>query len=181
MVPDNTHIDYEELVERYQKGEKKALKVLIIEFHPRLCRTIGYYTGESEPIDDLAQECWYDIIMGLADLHLKISFSAWALTIARRKAIDWIRKQQRNRKKMETLKLESEADKDNEVNTEEAKLDRVHLGIRQLTESQRVVLKLFYLENLSIEEISQVLKISVGTVKSRLYYAREELKELIDN
>ncbi|MDZ7715297.1 MAG: RNA polymerase sigma factor [Balneolaceae bacterium] len=181
MAADNTHIDYEKLVERYQQGEQQALKVLILEFHPRLCRTIGYYTGDSEPVDDLAQECWYDIIRELTYLQLKISFSAWALTIARRKAIDWIRQQQRNRKKMEAVEQQSRTDSNNHADEEQGRLHKVRKGISQLPESQRIVLKMFYLDNLSINEIGQVLEISVGTVKSRLYYAREELKELIDN
>ena len=181
MVTDNKHIDYEKLVDRYQQGEKEALEVLIQEFHPRLRRTIGYYIQNNEPIDDLAQECWYDIIQGLADLQLKISFSAWALTIARHKTIDWIRQQQRNWKKRESIKQQAGIDSGDHGDIEESRIDKVNTGISLLPESQRIVLKMFYLDNLSIKEISKVLEINVGTIKSRLYYARESLKELIDN
>ena len=56
-------------------------------------------------------------------------------------------------------------------------LKRIRVEIEQLPESQKIVLKLFYLENLSISEVSGVLGISEGTVKSRLFTARESLKK----
>jgi len=84
------YISSEQLVEQYQNGNRDALKLLIKNFHPKMIRTIRYYTHSSEPADDLAQECWYHIIRQLGQVDLEISFDAWALAIAKRKAIDWI-------------------------------------------------------------------------------------------
>jgi|AntRauTorckE6833_2_1112554.scaffolds.fasta_scaffold15685_3 RNA polymerase sigma-70 factor (ECF subfamily) len=175
------HIDYELLISGYQNGDEKALRLLIKKFHPRLVRTIYYYTNDQASVDDLAQECWYAIIEKLEELKLKISFEAWALTIARRKAIDWIRAQQRARKQAEALKVEagSEVQSSEEDNKEED-LEKIRIGIQQLSPTQQIVLNMFYLENLSLSEISKVLGASKGTVKSRLFYAREELKNSIN-
>lgn len=85
------HTNYELLVVRYQNGDEKALRLLIKSFHPKLVQTIYHYTKDRASIDDLAQESWYAIIKKLAELKLKISFEAWALTIltiTRRNAID---------------------------------------------------------------------------------------------
>lgn len=175
------YTDNELLVKRYQNGDKEALQLLIKRFHPKLVRTIYYYTKDQRPVDDLAQECWYAIIEKLAELELKISFEAWALTIARRKTIDWIRAQQRSRKQAKAMKAEAKSEvQSNKADKKEDKLEKIRIGIHQLSPSQRIVLNMFYLENLSLSEISKVLDISKGTVKSRLFYAREELKNNIN-
>jgi len=67
------------------------------------------------------------------------------------------------------------------VDDDDEKLDEIRVGIQQLPMSQRIVLSMFYMENLSLAEISSVLDVSKGTVKSRLFYAREKLKTIINN
>lgn len=169
------------LVKRYQNGDTKALQLLIKEFHPKLVKTIYYYTKNYEPVDDLAQECWYSIIKNLEKLKLEISFEAWALTIARRKAVNWIRLQQRLRKQAKLIKDETQTEVQcNKADNKDDKLEKTRIGIQQLPTSQKIVLNMFYTENLSLSEISKVLKISEGTVKSRLFYAREKLKKTIN-
>lgn len=91
------------LVHRYQNGDDEALKLLIKKFHPVMVRTVVHFTRNYSAVDDIVQECWYSIIEKLGGLDLQISFDAWALTIAKRKAIDWIRKQQRMRKQAGAL------------------------------------------------------------------------------
>jgi len=174
------YISNETLIDQIQKGDKRSLQLLIKRFHPKLVGTITYYTKNKTPVDDLAQECWYVIIEKLEKLDLKISFEAWALTIARRKSIDWIRKQQQMRKQAQEVKKEAASkSKDSDTNDMKIMLDKIHSGIQLLSPTQQIVMKLFYLENLSLREICNVLEIPEGTVKSRLFNARESLKEII--
>lgn len=158
------------------------MKLLIKRFHPKLLKTIRYTINRNEPAEDIAQECWYAIIQQLDELEIKISFDAWALTIARRKSIDWIREQQRVRKYGHKLQAETKAESDLEKEDSEQLSDllkTIHNGILQLPPTQRIVLKMFYLENLNLKEISHEISIPEGTVKSRLFVARESLKEII--
>jgi RNA polymerase sigma-70 factor (ECF subfamily) len=182
MANNSEHTDYNSLVTQYQDGDQKALRLLIREFHPKLKQVVYATTRDYASVDDLVQECWHSIIPKLDSVTLKISFEAWALTIARRRAIDWIRDQQVARRRSDKLKKEAETEalKD-ESDDKEEKLDEIRLGIQQLPMSQRIVLTMFYLENLSLSEISSVLDVSKGTVKSRLFYARETLKSIINN
>lgn len=178
------HISSEQLVEQYQEGNRDALKLLIKKHHPKMTRTIRYYTQSSEPVNDLVQECWYHIIRQLGQLDLKISFEAWVLTIAKHKAIDWIRQQQKNRKlDMELMNQNADDENRDEFTLAgdewQDKLGKIQSAIQQLPKHQNIVLSLFYLENLSVKEISNVLKISTGTVKSRLFHAREKLKSIL--
>lgn len=156
------------------------MEELIKRFHPKLRDRIYYHTRDKDSLDDLTQEAWYGIITSLDSVSLQISFDVWAYSIARRKAIDWIRKNQRQRNKAEQLQHEQ---KTNQYEVTDAVPDEliesIHIHIQKLPASQQIVLKMFYLENLSIKEISQTLAISDGTVKSRLYNARKNLKKVL--
>lgn len=162
----------------YQSGDEDALKQLIRLTHPKMEKVICSSIRKKSAAEDLVQECWYAIIPQLKTLKIEISFQAWALSIAKRKAIDWIRTQQKQRKINERSDIE--ADDSIELESQDTmheKLKKVRVEIEQLPESQKIVLKLFYLENLSLKEVSGVLGISEGTVKSRLFTARESLKK----
>lgn len=182
MAKHSEHTDYNSLVTQYQEGDQKSLRLLIRRFHPRLKQAVYSTTRHRASVDDIVQECWYSIIPKIDSLTLKISFEAWALTIAKRRAIDWIRHQKVERKRAAVLENEAiEEPIRDKANSKVEKLDEIRLGIQQLPMSQRIVLTMFYLENLSLSEISGVLDVSKGTVKSRLFYARETLKSIINN
>jgi RNA polymerase sigma-70 factor (ECF subfamily) len=66
-----------------------------------------------------------------------------------------------------------------EGNSRDSRINELRKSMNLLSDAQRIVLELFYVENLSIKEISSVLGISAGTVKSRLFSAREYLKKTI--
>ena len=110
------------------------------------------------------------IIKGIRKLQDPARFRAWAYRITTNKSIDWIRKS----KKVKRVGLE-------EIQEQQSSLKK-DSGIKELLEKldigKKVVLSLYYFEQLSIEEISAALNIPKGTVKSRLASARKELKEL---
>ncbi len=183
MGKEKEHILNDYLVAKYQNGDQKALKLLIKQFHPRIEQQIFAQTRDKTSLDDLVQESWYAIIGGLASVNLRISFEVWALSIARRKAIDWIREQQRARKRAQMIAQEEKTENPSEEDFLDIILERkarLKVAISGLPHSQRIVLTMFYLENYSVKEISEVLRISGGTVKSRLFNAREHLKEILN-
>ncbi len=158
------------LVMDSQSGSAKAMEILVSRWQKRLWRYAFNLTGDSEAAWDITQESWLGIIKGLRKLHDPARFRAWAYRIVTNKVNDWIR---RNRK------------------VKEVGLDEIHeqqytekkdIGVKELLErldmKKRVVLNLRYFEQLSIPEIGIALKIPKGTVKSRLFSARNELKEL---
>ena len=183
MRKEEKHILNDYLVAKYQSGDEEALKLIIRQFHPRLKQQIFAQTGDQSSLDDLVQESWYAIIRGLSSVNLQISFEVWALSIARRKAIDWIREQQKSRQKAQLILQEEKAKSVNEEEVLDIILERkarLKQAIIKLPHSQRIVLTMFYLENYSVKEISEILSISGGTVKSRLFTAREHLKEIFN-
>ncbi|XWN37986.1 MAG: sigma-70 family RNA polymerase sigma factor [Balneola sp.] len=176
----SNHILNESLVREYQSGEKEALKELIRRFNPQLRSKIYFHTRNKDSVQDISQDCWYAIITKLEEVKFQIGFEAWALNIARNKSIDWIRQQQRGRRdKTESGRENTSQTKELDDELKETKIAELRKSMSLLSDAQRIVLELFYLENLTIKEISSVLGISSGTVKSRLYTAREYLKKTI--
>jgi len=181
MNKNSDHIINEELARRYQSGDKEALKELIRRFNSSLVTKIYSQTRNRESVEDIVQECWYAIINNLDEIKFQIGFEAWAMNIARNKAIDWIREQQKVRKRRQLLtdyKDVSAKDENGELRL--TQLQEIRARMVLLPQAQRIIVELFYKDNLSLIEISEILNISKGTVKSRLFAARERLKRLIN-
>ncbi len=174
------------LVLQYQNGDKKALSLLVNRWHTKLCKQAYFYTKDIGIAKDIAQDSWSVIIKRIASLKEPNSFGSWALTIVNRKAIDWTRKNKRNKEKLQTYYENSQVNHDRKINNNNIEDDHTNITnsttkvvldtIKKLPKNQQIILRLFYVEEYSIFEISNILTISKGTVKSRLFYAREKLK-----
>ena len=158
------------LVMDSQDGNAKAIEILVNRWQKRLWQHAKRLTGDTEAAWDITQQSWIGIIKGLRRLQDPASFRSWAYRITTNKSIDWIKRS----KDARLLKIEELAELGDE--------GKVETGIRELMEKlavkKKAVLSLYYFEQLSVAEISSVLKVPAGTVKSRLSNARKELKEL---
>tara|TARA_R110002073_G_scaffold40547_1_gene114827 strand:- start:33651 stop:34226 length:576 start_codon:yes stop_codon:yes gene_type:complete len=177
------------LVLQYQAGNKKALSLLVKRWHLKLCKQAFWYTNDQDVAKDIVQDCWSIILKKIAGLKDTNSFGSWALTIVNRKAIDWLRKEKNADKKLQSYyndsKISYDAIENNTTGTNEAIFTNpdttniVKSAIEKLPKNQQIIIKMFYLEAYKMNEISTILGVSVGTVKSRLFYAREKLKSQI--
>ena len=153
-----------------QRGSVKALEILVSRWQKRLWQYVYNLTSNADASWDITQESWLSIIKGLRKLQDPARFKAWAYRIATNKSIDWIRKS----KAVKRISIE-------EIE-EQRTCQKKDSGIKELLDKlefgKKVVLSLYYFEQLTVPEISTALKIPKGTVKSRLYSARRELKEL---
>ncbi len=165
------------LVLQYQSGSNKALSLLVGKHHPKLCRHAYWYTHDLDAAKDIVQDCWGIIMKKVTGLRDPNRFGSWALRIVTRKSLDYVNK---NIKERDGL-VEFGRTNDQDTNTyyNESDLDKLRTGVRTLPRDQQQVLHLFYMEDYSLKEISTILGIPPGTVKSRLYHAREKLKTII--
>ncbi|PHR72210.1 MAG: RNA polymerase subunit sigma-24 [Lutibacter sp.] len=165
------------LVIEYQSGNKKAIALLVKRWHIEFCKFAFWYTKDADVAKDIAQDCWTVILNKLDTLQEPKQFKSWAISIVNRKSIDWIRKRNREREKIKKYSQENSNTvfEENTENQEEVKLLLLKT-IKTLSKHQQTILKLFYTQNYTLKEISELLKISIGTVKSRLFHAREKLK-----
>ncbi|MGW9685848.1 RNA polymerase sigma factor [Flagellimonas sp. 2504JD1-5] len=165
------------MVLEYQSGNEKSFPLLVKRHHLRLCRHAYRYTKDIEASKDIVQESWKLIIDKMYSLKEPNSFASWATKIVTRKSLDYVKSIQRNREKVERYYLETKVE--DAEDTRESDIKRLLLTIKELPENQQLVLKLFYIEEYSLKEISSILGISVGTTKSRLFHAREKLKTIL--
>lgn len=174
-MEDSSKTSDAKLVIAYQLGNKKAIAILVERWHQKFCRQAYWYTKDKDAAKDIAQDSWNVIIHKLNDLNNAEKFGYWALAIVCRKAIDW------SRKKSKTL--EQQKDYHQVLNNPSEKINisedskKMLMAIKELSNLQQSVLHLFYIENYSLKQISSLLNLSKGTVKSRLFYAREKLKK----
>ncbi|MFY0604206.1 MAG: RNA polymerase sigma factor [Flavobacteriaceae bacterium] len=170
------------LVVAYQSGDKRALSILVKRWHVSFCKFAYWYVKDANIAKDIAQESWTIIIKKIKWLKEPEKFKSWAISIVNRKAIDWIRVQSAENKKLQSFYNQSSRVISEEDETDDNNKRAILLqSIYKLSEDQQMVIKLFYAQNYTLKEISEILQISVGTTKSRLFHAREKLKTILKN
>lgn len=170
MKDNLSKIENQLLVMTAQDGNAEAIEMLVRLWQKKLWQYAFRLTSDSHGAWDITQQCWLEIIKGLKKLNDPACFKAWAYRIATNKSIDWLK----NKSKDQHISLDSiEVDccqKDDD--------SRVKELVQRLKNDSRAILSLHYFEGLSITEISIALNIPQGTVKSRLFKARGELKQI---
>ncbi len=167
-----------DLVKQFQSGNANALTELVKRWHKQFCEKAYWIVKDADQSKDIAQDSWKTIIAKIEDLREPNKFGAWALRIVYSKALDSIRASSKKRLQLEEFAKEQsqtieECHEDLQLKNELLK------AIRSLPVKQQLVIKLFYVEEYSLQEIGDLLRISVGTAKSRLFHAREKLKYIL--
>jgi len=166
------------LIEQYVSGDKSTLAILVKRWHKIFCEKAFWILRDKNLSKDVAQECWIIIIAKLHTLKNTDSFKSWALRIIYTQAIDVHKLRTKENKNLgeidKEVYLESEDGEEREVL--KAKLLN---AIKNLPTDKQDIIRLFYVEEYSVKEISSFLHIPLGTVKSRLFKAREKLKSII--
>ena len=163
------------LVLQYRSGNKKALGLLVKRHHHQMCRHSYSFTRDIDSSKDIVQDCWSIIINKIDFLKDPNVFGSWAMRIVTRKSLDFVNKRTRERQEKNTLPIEDENSSE-EKRTIFIELQKAIAGLPQ---DQQTVLRLFYTQEYSLKEIASILDVSVGTVKSRLFHAREKLKTVL--
>jgi len=162
------------LAVRCQLGEREAFDALIRRWARPLRRHVARVAGDAQAADELVQDIWLRVVQGIARLQDPFKFRSWLFGIAHRRLMD----EMRGRYGPTPVELDADAlaagdgDADRELVARE--LER---GLARLPPVERDVLSLFYLEELSLADVAQALAVPVGTVKSRLYRARQLLRQ----
>lgn len=166
------------LIERYRLGDMVALTQLVEKYHKVFCKKAYWVMKDKARARDVVQDCWLIIIGRLSDLRRAESFKSWALRIVYTKAIDAYKDQKKeahSRTALRTMHSEQADIQDSEGLKER----RLSEAIALLPKEKQDILRLFYMENYSVRQIGLFLQLPVGTVKSRLFNAREKLKSII--
>jgi RNA polymerase sigma factor (sigma-70 family) len=162
------------LAVRCQLGERDAFDDLIRRWALPLQRHVRRVVGEADAADELVQDIWLRVLQGIGRLQDPSRLRAWLFGIAHRRLMDRLRERYdaRTDASIDPDNLASAGDgQDRELEARE--LER---GLQRLPPVEREVLSLFYLDEMPLADVAQVLGVPVGTVKSRLFRARTLLR-----
>ncbi|MFQ5590994.1 MAG: RNA polymerase sigma factor [Phycisphaerae bacterium] len=161
------------LTMRCQQGCRKSFDLLFRRWQRRLWRYARRLTGSDDAAWDVTQESWMAIVRRIRRLSDPSWFAAWAYRIVRNKCADYARKASRQRSLTDAV---AESNVPHEHVSRETPGDAVVQALRLMSPDKQELLTLRYALDLNLAEIAVVLSVPVGTVKSRLHNAREQLR-----
>ena len=180
------------LVHRARRGDLKSYDELVKRYQERIYATIYHMTSNHEDANDLAQDSFIKAFQALGSFKGGSSFYTWLYRIAVNKTINFL-KQRKNRMHMSLNDLDFNAEHDPDLMAlishktprRDAGLnelqEKLNAALLKLSEPHRLVVVLHDVQGQSHEEIAKVMDCNIGTVRSRLFYARQQLQsELAD-
>ncbi len=181
-------IDENELIERFQNGEKEIFNQLVIKYQGKIYNLIYRYVPNAETARDLSQEVFIKAFQALPNFKRQSAFYSWLYRITINLCIDFIRQQ--NRLKTQSLEELSTGTHEewifndsNPLPPEQAETRElgqiISQAVCQLPPGQRRVFNLRYQEGLQLKEIAARLDRSEGTIKAHLYHAHQRLQTLL--
>lgn len=175
------------LIQRARKGELDAYDDLVRRYQERVYSTVYHMTSNHEDANDLVQEAFIKGFQALKSFKGESSFYTWIYRIAVNRTINFL-KQRKNRTHMSLNDLNFNAEHDPDLIAlisdrtprRDASLtelqEQLNAAMLQLSEVHRLVVTLHDIQGLSHEEIARILDCNIGTVRSRLFYARQQLQ-----
>jgi RNA polymerase sigma factor (sigma-70 family) len=161
------------LVVRSQRGDAAAFGLLVERWQGRLAASARRLTGDEHAALDAVQETWTTVIRRLRGLHDPQAFATWAYSILRNKCMDWHRANVRRVQAREAAAREARPPAD------AADAPSLEDALARLPEQQRAAVSLYYWDGFSVPQIAEIEGVPSGTVKSRLYHAREALRRFL--
>lgn len=160
-----------------QGGSRDAFARLAARWTPKLLAFATRATGTTEVARDAVQDSWESAARGLQKLEDPASFRAWIYAIAARKCADALRSKYRVQRVSEAVAADLEV-RDIIVDAEAQAAARLDLAdaLKALPADQRIAVSLFFGEEMSVAEIATITGVPSGTVKSRLFAARQALR-----
>jgi RNA polymerase sigma factor RpoE len=185
--PAQRPVDEKVLVKRAQTGDLQAYDELVRRYQERIYSTVYHMTANHEDANDLAQEAFIKAYQSIKSFKGGSSFYTWVYRIAINKTINFL-KQRRNKTQMSLDDLDFNAEHDpdlvalisertprREISLAELQ-EKLNAAMQKLSEPHRLVVVLHDVQGLSHDEIAEMMDCNVGTVRSRLFYARQQLQ-----
>lgn len=173
------------LIAQVRAGDLRAFEILYDKYKGQVYRTALAITQDAPAAEDVLQDCFLRVHANIDRLDGSVPISPWLHRVTVNLAYNFVARRKRAAGSLDTV-LDSLAagisSAPDHVAERGEMRDAVRSAIDNLSFSHRVVIILFYLSDFSLEEIAYILDCPVGTVKSRLHYARNKLRtELIDD
>ncbi len=179
MRLNKTTIYYELLAVRCQRRDRQALEELVRCFERRLLYYIRRLVDHEPDAWNILQETWLSVFESIGSLRQPRLLPVWLYAIARRRVMDYHRGRYADRLSFgDEMSLAETPDDRAPIDCDD--VQRLHQALQQLSPAHREVLTLFFLEDMPLEAIAVIVNASVGTIKSRIFYAKQNLRILLE-
>lgn len=178
----------QQLVERAQRGDKHAFELLVTKYQRKLIRLLSRFIRDASEVEDVAQEAFIKAYRALPNFRGDSAFYTWLYRIGINTAKNYLVAM--GRRAPTTTGMDAEEAEDlgesellQDVNTPENQLmsrqvaETVNQTLEKLPEDLRTAITLREMEGLSYEEIASIMNCPIGTVRSRIFRAREAIAE----
>jgi RNA polymerase sigma-70 factor, ECF subfamily len=180
-----------ELVSRTQDGDAGAFDELVVKYTPRLYGLIYNMTSNHEDTNDLLQDVFSKAYKSIRGFRGKSSFYTWIHSIAVNMTLNFLKKRGRRyhlslddmdasvQNDKEFLELTATSSPVREADLSELQR-RLNEAMMKLSDEHRAVVTMFHIQGMPHAEISKILRVSEGTVRSRLFYANRQLQNYLE-
>jgi RNA polymerase sigma factor (sigma-70 family) len=181
----------QQLVARTQSGDASAFDQLVVKYTPRLYGLIYNMTSNHEDTNDLLQDVFAKAYKAIRGFRGKSSFYTWIHSIAVNMTLNFLKKRGRRyhlslddvdasiQNDKEFLELTATSSPVREADLSELQR-RLNEAMMKLSDEHRAVVTMFHIQGMPHAEISKILRVSEGTVRSRLFYANRQLQNYLD-
>ena len=164
----------DKIVHRCRAGDRVAFEELFEIYQPRLKYYVRRLDGDSAGADDILQDIWLTVFKKIRRLKDTQSFTVWLYRIARNKVYDGFRRKER----FVALPEDEMPVSDGAEPVFDAKdAERLHAALTRLKPYHREVLTLCFVERMPYQSIADIVGCSIGTVRSRIFYAKQSLRQ----
>lgn len=177
VIPDRV------LIEQLQGADLSALGMLYDRHRQMVYRTAMAITGDSDAASDLLQDVFLRLYRFIERVDPQLPLEPWLYRMTANLSYTWVKRQSRWLRPLEDLADWLAGNHKNAPQQAAEQLEntgQLRHALLKLPVNQRVVVVLFYVNDLQVQEIAEILDIPIGTVKSRLHYGRQALKEVIE-
>jgi RNA polymerase sigma factor (sigma-70 family) len=180
-----------QLVARTQEGDVAAFDQLVVKYTPRLYGLVYNMTSNHEDTNDLLQDVFSKAYKSIRGFRGKSSFYTWIHSIAVNMTLNFLKKRGRRfnlslddvdaavQNDKEFLELTQTSSPVREADLSELQV-RLNEAMQKLSDEHRAVVTMFHIQGMPHAEISKILRVSEGTVRSRLFYANRQLQNYLD-
>jgi RNA polymerase sigma-70 factor (ECF subfamily) len=172
----------EVLVERCRKGDREAFAALVVRYQRPIYNAAYRVLGRAEDANDIAQLVFLRVAERLGDYDPRYKFFSWIYRIAVNESLNMLRRNGREEPLDDEVDTPDGDSADPAWQVSEAQVsERIQRALMSMKSSDRVVLTLRHFADLSYHDIGDILGVDDKTVKSRLFEARQRLRELLSD
>lgn len=177
IMDDSKKLSDEEIVEKVRTGERDLYAVIIERYQNKLLRYVMYLLKDEHKAVDVVQETFIKAFINLHSFNVRLKFSSWIYRITHNEAMNAISKYKHEIPMPEDVDFESEENIEDAIQKEEIK-EMANKCLAKIPVLYAEPLALFFIEERSYEEISDILRIPIGTVGTRINRAKALMKKI---